>query len=46
MTITAIVLKVIGAALKVFPQFNASLDAGRDEIVYKKYYNVGVAIDI
>ena len=45
LTITAIVLKVVAAALKVFSQFNTSLDAGRDEIVYKKYYNVGVTID-
>lgn len=45
LTITAIVLKVVAAALKVFPQFNASLDKANSEIVYKKYYHVGIAVD-
>jgi pyruvate dehydrogenase E2 component (dihydrolipoamide acetyltransferase) len=45
LTVTAITLKVIAAALKVFPQFNASIDQARDEIVFKKYYHVGVAVD-
>lgn len=45
LTITAIVLKIIAGALKVFPQFNASIDMGKREIIYKKYYNVGIAVD-
>lgn len=45
LTITAILLKVIAAALKEFPQFNASLDMDREEIVYKHYYHIGVAVD-
>jgi pyruvate dehydrogenase E2 component (dihydrolipoamide acetyltransferase) len=45
LTVTAITLKVVAAALKVFPQFNASIDPARDEIVFKKYYHVGVAVD-
>jgi pyruvate dehydrogenase E2 component (dihydrolipoamide acetyltransferase) len=45
LTITAIALKVVASALKIFPQFNASVDASRGEIVYKKYYNIGVAVD-
>ncbi|MFL6215917.1 MAG: 2-oxo acid dehydrogenase subunit E2 [Blastocatellia bacterium] len=45
LTVTAITLKVIAAALKVFPQFNASIDQARDEIVFRKYYHVGVAVD-
>jgi pyruvate dehydrogenase E2 component (dihydrolipoamide acetyltransferase) len=45
MTVTAIALKVCAAALKVFPQFNASIDMAKDEIVYKQYINVGVAVD-
>jgi pyruvate dehydrogenase E2 component (dihydrolipoamide acetyltransferase) len=45
MTITAITLKVVASALKIFPQFNASIDMEREEIVYKQYINVGVATD-
>ena len=45
LTVTAITLKVVAAALKVFPQFNASIDQARDEIVFKKYVHVGVAVD-
>jgi pyruvate dehydrogenase E2 component (dihydrolipoamide acetyltransferase) len=45
LTITAIALKVVASALKVFPQFNASVDAAAEEIVYKKYCNIGVAVD-
>ena len=45
MTVTAIALKVCAAALKVFPQFNASIDMEKDEIVYKQYIHIGVAAD-
>jgi pyruvate dehydrogenase E2 component (dihydrolipoamide acetyltransferase) len=45
MTVTAIALKVCASALKVFPQFNASIDMGKEEIVYKQYINIGVAVD-
>ena len=45
MTVTAIALKVCAAALKVFPQFNASIDIEKGEIVYKQYINIGVAAD-
>jgi pyruvate dehydrogenase E2 component (dihydrolipoamide acetyltransferase) len=45
LTITAIALKVVASALKVFPQFNASVDAPAEEIIYKKYCNIGVAVD-
>ncbi len=45
MTVTAIALKVCSSALKIFPQFNASLDLAKDEIVYKQYINIGVAVD-
>lgn len=45
LTMTVIILKVIASALKVFPQFNASIDMKRDEIIFKNYFNVGVAVD-
>src|SRR5690606_33363234 len=45
LTPTAILLKVVASALKRFPDFNASIDVEKLEIVRKKYVNVGVAVD-
>ena len=45
LTLTAILLKVAAAALKRFPQFNASIDMDGNEVVYKQYTNIGVAVD-
>jgi pyruvate dehydrogenase E2 component (dihydrolipoamide acetyltransferase) len=45
LTMTAILLKVCAGALKRFPEFNASIDMARQEIVYKKYTNIGIAVD-
>ena len=45
LTMTAIALKIVAAALRKFPQFNASLDPSNSEIVYKKRIHVGVAAD-
>ncbi len=45
LTVTAVAAKVIATALKAFPQFNASVDAAGEAIVYKKYINVGLAVD-
>lgn len=45
LTITAILLKFVAAALKAFPQVNASVDMEAHEIIYKKYYHIGVAVD-
>ncbi|HEV2697453.1 MAG TPA: dihydrolipoyllysine-residue acetyltransferase [Terriglobales bacterium] len=45
MTVTAIALKVCASALKIFPQFNASIDMDSEEIVYKQFINIGVAVD-
>ena len=42
-TMLAFLIKASVAALKKFPEFNASLDG--DNLVYKKYYNVGFAAD-
>ncbi len=45
LTVTAITVKVVASALKVFPKFNASYDHREQELVLKKYVNVGVAVD-
>jgi len=45
LTVTAIALKVCASALKIFPQFNASIDMEKEEIIYKQFINVGVAVD-
>ena len=45
LTITVFVMKALVTALKAFPQFNASLDVHREEIIYKQYFNIGVAVD-
>jgi pyruvate dehydrogenase E2 component (dihydrolipoamide acetyltransferase) len=45
LTVTAILLKIIASALKVYPQFNSSIDMKNQEIIYKKYFNIGVAVD-
>jgi pyruvate dehydrogenase E2 component (dihydrolipoamide acetyltransferase) len=45
LTMTAIALKVVAAALRKFPQFNASVDVQKAEIVFKKSVHVGVAVD-
>ncbi len=45
LTITPFLLKVMAAALKTFPQFNCSIDMNTYEIIYKKYFSIGVAVD-
>jgi pyruvate dehydrogenase E2 component (dihydrolipoamide acetyltransferase) len=45
LTVTAILVKIIVEALKKFPQFNSSIDMEKKEIIYKEYFNLGVAVD-
>jgi len=45
LTITVILLKVVGAALQAYPQFNTSFDAASGEIIQKRYVHIGVAVD-
>jgi pyruvate dehydrogenase E2 component (dihydrolipoamide acetyltransferase) len=45
LTMTVFTLKAVATALKMFPYFNASLDVDRQEIIIKKYFNIGVAVD-
>src|SRR5258705_13823672 len=42
LTVTAVLVKVMAAAVEQFPQFNASVDVDNNAIIYKKYVNVGV----
>jgi pyruvate dehydrogenase E2 component (dihydrolipoamide acetyltransferase) len=44
-TVTAILVKVIVEALEKFPQFNSSIDMEKKEIIYKNYFNIGIAVD-
>lgn len=44
-TMTVIAVKACVAALKTFPHFNASFDAKTGEVVHKRYYNIGIAVD-
>ena len=45
LTVTGILVKISEAALAKFPQFNTSIDMEKREVVYKKYYNIGIAVD-
>ena len=45
LTMGAMIVKVAAQALRVYPNFNASIDMEKQEIIYKNYCNVGVAVD-
>jgi pyruvate dehydrogenase E2 component (dihydrolipoamide acetyltransferase) len=45
LTITALLVKLAAVALEQFPAFNASLDMKNEEIIYKKYFHIGLAVD-
>ncbi|MBD3345263.1 MAG: biotin/lipoyl-binding protein [Chitinivibrionales bacterium] len=45
LSITSLIIKIVATALKQFSRFNASLDMEKKEIVYKKYINIGIAVD-
>jgi pyruvate dehydrogenase E2 component (dihydrolipoamide acetyltransferase) len=45
LTMTAILVKVVARALRLFPQLNSSLDLAAGELVLKDYVHVGVAVD-
>lgn len=45
LTITAVVIKILAAAMDKFPQFASSVDMANSAIVFKSYRHVGVAVD-
>jgi pyruvate dehydrogenase E2 component (dihydrolipoamide acetyltransferase) len=45
LTVTAFALKAAAIALKEFPRFNSSLDSGAGQLIIKRYYHLGVAVD-
>jgi pyruvate dehydrogenase E2 component (dihydrolipoamide acetyltransferase) len=45
LTLTAIVVKAVAVALRDFPMLNASYDAASEEIIYKDYRHLGIAVD-
>lgn len=45
LTLTAFLLKALALTLKAFPKFNASLDVEAQEVIYKDYIHIGVAVD-
>jgi pyruvate dehydrogenase E2 component (dihydrolipoamide acetyltransferase) len=44
-TMTAIMVKAVVGALRAFPQFNSSIDLAAGELILKRYYHIGVAVD-
>ena len=45
LTMLAFLVKASADALRQFPDFNSSLDAGGENLILKKYYHIGVAVD-
>lgn len=39
------IIKALVAAMEQFPQFNASLSADGERLIFKKYFNIGIAVD-
>ena len=45
LTVTAILVKIIGTAIGRFPQFASSVDMANESIIFKKYCHIGIAVD-
>ncbi|HET6469856.1 MAG TPA: dihydrolipoyllysine-residue acetyltransferase [Geminicoccaceae bacterium] len=44
-TLLAFLMKASVSALKAFPEFNSSLSPEKDALIYKRFYNIGIAVD-
>ena len=44
-TLLSFLMKAVVNVLKEYPRFNASLDASGENLILKKYFNVGIAVD-
>lgn len=44
-TTTAVVLKVVGSLLRRYPMLNCTYDAANEEVIYKDYVHLGIAVD-
>lgn len=44
-TLLSFIVKALASLLKQYPQFNAGVDPHKMEIIYKKYYHIGIAAD-
>ena len=44
-TMLVFLMKAIVSALKEFPRFNASLDTSGENLIFKKYFHIGIAVD-
>lgn len=45
LTLTPFIMKAVVETLKKHPIFNASMDEATEQIIYKNYYNLGIAVD-
>ncbi len=44
-TFLPFLMKAVVSALKEYPRFNSSLDTAQETLIYKRYFNIGVAVD-
>ena len=45
LTLLSFLIKAVVVALKKFPEFNSSLSPNGEELIYKKYFNIGIAVN-
>jgi len=39
------IMKALVSAMKKYPNFNSSIDSNKEEITFKKYFHIGIAVD-